>query len=162
MTTEHAHEQATVSASPADCLTVALDYERYPEWAHDIKEASVMARDEQGRATTVAFRAAAMGRSASYTLRYSYPAPAPTDPPDATVIAWELIDGDIMRAIDGRYMFAPASDGGTNMGTNIVYELSVELVVPIPGFVKRRAEGKIMGTALRELKARVEQLHPLM
>jgi hypothetical protein len=158
MTTEHAHEQATVSAPPAHCLAVALDYERYPEWAHDIKEASVLQRDVLGRATTVAFRAAAMGRSASYTLQYSYPPAEPTDPPDAEIIAWELIDGDIMRAIDGRYMFAPGPDGGTN----IVYELSVELVVPIPGFVKRRAEGKIMGTALRELKARVEQLHPHM
>ena len=36
------------------------------------------------------------------------------------------------------------------------YELEVELVVPLPGFVKRRAELKIMHTALRELKARVE------
>jgi hypothetical protein len=28
--------------------------------------------------------------------------------------------------------------------------------VPIPGFVKRRAESRIVGTALRELKAWVE------
>jgi Polyketide cyclase / dehydrase and lipid transport len=156
MTTEHAHEQATVSAPPAHCLAVALDYERYPEWAHDIKEATVLERDDHGRATTVAFRAAAMGRSASYSLRYSYPKAEDSDPVGAEVIAWTLVDGDIMRAIDGRYVFAPGADGGTS----IVYELSVELVVPIPGFVKRRAEGKIMGTALRELKARVEQLQP--
>jgi hypothetical protein len=36
--------------------------------------------------------------------------------------------------------------------------LEVDLIVPIPGFVKRRAEGKIMGTALRELKKRVESV----
>ena len=33
---------------------------------------------------------------------------------------------------------------------------TAELVVPLPGFVKRRAEGRIMQTALRDLKARVE------
>jgi hypothetical protein len=38
-----------------------------------------------------------------------------------------------------------------------VYHLTVELVVPLPGFVKRRAESKIMHNALRELKAHVEQ-----
>jgi hypothetical protein len=31
-----------------------------------------------------------------------------------------------------------------------------ELRVPIPGFIKRRAEARIMTTALRNLKARVE------
>ena len=43
-------------------------------------------------------------------------------------------------------------------GTEITYRLSVDLVVPIPGFVKRRAESKIMATALRELRLRVESL----
>ena len=28
--------------------------------------------------------------------------------------------------------------------------------MPLPGFVKRRAEGRIMGAALKELKARAE------
>jgi hypothetical protein len=36
------------------------------------------------------------------------------------------------------------------------YELSVELRVPIPGFVKRRAEGHILHAAVRDLKTRVE------
>jgi hypothetical protein len=34
--------------------------------------------------------------------------------------------------------------------------LTVELIVPLPAFVKRRAESKIMHNALRELKAHVE------
>ena len=56
-----------------------------------------------------------------------------------------------MRRLDGHYLFEPR-----NGATYVTYELTVELVVPIPGFVKRRAEGKIMGTALRELKKHVE------
>ncbi len=61
-------------------------------------------------------------------------------------------DGDITRRLDGSYLLAPSGDGGTE----IVYKLVVDLKVPLPGFVKRRAEGRIMGTALRELKAVVE------
>jgi hypothetical protein len=32
----------------------------------------------------------------------------------------------------------------------------VELLLPLPGFVKRRAEGRIMHTALPQLKVRAE------
>jgi hypothetical protein len=56
-----------------------------------------------------------------------------------------------MRVLDGSYTFE--AQGG---GTLVTYHLEVDLIVPIPGFVKRRAEGKIMGTALRELKKFVE------
>jgi hypothetical protein len=69
-------------------------------------------------------------------------------------VSWRLVEGDIMRSLDGTYVFDAAADGSTDM----TYHLSIELIVPIPGFVKRRAEGKIMGTALRELKRRVESL----
>ncbi len=145
MTTEHATEHAVVSASPTACWTVAADIERYTEWAQDIKEATVLERNERGLASKVAFRAAAMGRTTSYTLNYTY-----SD--DNRIIGWTLHEGDIMRRLDGRYVFEPTPEGGTA----ITYELTVELLVPIPGFVKRRAEGKIMGTALRELRHRVE------
>ena len=159
---EHATEHLNVTASPERCVEVALDFEQYPSWAPDIKGATVLARDEKGRGTRVAFRAAAMGRSASYVLEYSYgdDATDATDGTDVTgsaaarSIRWTLLEGDIMRVLDGSYVFEPAVDGTTD----ITYRLTVDLVVPIPGFVKRRAEGKIMGTALRELKHRVESL----
>ncbi len=161
MTTEHATEHAVVSAAPADCWAVAIAIDRYPEWAQDIKAADVLARDAEGRPTQVAFRAAAMGRTTSYTLNYAYPPAEPTGQQPGQqlgkqlgkqTIEWTLAEGDIMRRLDGRYVFTPTPEGGTA----IDYELTVELLVPIPGFVKRRAEGKIMITALRELRNRVE------
>ena len=51
-------------------------------------------------------------------------------------------------------MVRMAADG--EAATDVVYELAIDLVYPIPGFVKRRAEGRIIKTALSELKARVE------
>lgn len=144
---EHATEHLNVGASPDQCVAVVLDFDRYPEWAPDVKEATVLERDAQGRGTKVAFRAAAMGRSASYVLAYRYAE-------DGRQIAWSLVEGDIMRVLDGSYDIASSADGTSD----ITYRLTVELVVPIPGFVKRRAEGKIVTTALRELKHRVESL----
>ena len=51
-------------------------------------------------------------------------------------------------------MLEPAADDAD--ATEVAYELAVDLIIPIPGFVKRRAEGRIIKTALSELKARVE------
>jgi ribosome-associated toxin RatA of RatAB toxin-antitoxin module len=141
---DRAFERMTIAASPEACLAVATDFESYPDWAADVKEATVVERDDQGRGLRVAYRVAAMGRSARYTLRYDYSA-APRE------LSWVLEQGDIMRKLDGHYLFEPEGDD-----TDVTYELDVELIVPIPGFVKRRAEGKIIGTALRELKKRVE------
>ena len=141
---QQATEQITIDAPPERVFDVALDFERYPVWAADIKEVEVEARDDEGRGTSVRYRTAAMGQSARYTLAYDY-----SDAPHS--MAWKLTEGNIMRVLDGSYTFDPS-----NGGTLVTYHLEVELLIPMPGFVKRRAEAKIMGTALRELKRRVE------
>jgi phosphatidylinositol alpha-1,6-mannosyltransferase len=138
-------ERMLIGGSPEHCYEVLTDFERYPEWAADIKAVSVEQRDEQGRPLRVTFRAAAFGRSTSYTLLYDYSG-APGR------LSWVQVAGDLTRRLDGSYELVAADDGGTE----ITYRLTVDLKVPLPGFVKRRAEGRIMGTALRELKARVE------
>lgn len=136
-TTQHLHIEAPL----ADIWDTLADFESYVHWARDLKEVSIIERDDQGRATMVWFRAAAMGRSTSYTLRYEWDE-APYRLP------WELVEGDIMRVLDGAYELAER-DGGTD----VTYHLQVDLVVPLPGFVKRRAESRIVSTALSELRA---------
>jgi hypothetical protein len=144
---EQATQTIMIDAEPTACFAIATDFMVYPEWAHDVKLATVHEVDEIGRALEVEFRAAAFGRSTHYTLRYDYSA-APE------VLSWKLSSGDLMRACDGSYTFR-AVEGGR---TEVHYTLAIELVVPLPGFVKRRAEVRILNT-VRELKSRVEQLH---
>lgn len=141
--TEH-----TVINAPVDaCFEALVDFERYPEWAGDLKQATVVERDAEGRGLVVEFRAAAMGRSTTYRLRYDYEG-APRR------LGWVLESGDLQRELDGAYHLQPAADDPGR--TDVVYELSVDLVLPIPGFVKRRAEARIIKTALSDLKAMVE------
>jgi ribosome-associated toxin RatA of RatAB toxin-antitoxin module len=144
---DQATQHMVVGASPERTWEVLTDFENYPIWAHDLKSAEVVARDDQGRAAEVAFRAAAMGRSTSYRLRYDYAA-APE------VLAWRLVQGDITRKLDGSYELAPV-DGQPDR-TAVTYHLEVDLVVPVPGFVKRRAESRILSTALRSLRDHLE------
>ena len=142
---EQTTERMIVDASPARCLEVVADIERYPEWVGDLKDVHVLERDAEGRPVVVAFRAAAFGRSTSYTLVYNY-----DKVPDQ--FGWVQRSGDITNRLDGFYRFTETAGGGTE----ITYQLVVELRVPLPGFIKRRAEGNILHAAIRDLKARVE------
>lgn len=139
---EQATERTHIDAAPDRCYEVAADFERYPDWARDVKAVEVRRRDDEGRAVEVEFRAAAMGRSVTYVLEYDHSG-APRS------FSWTLLDGGrLIKALDGSYHFE-ADDSGTR----VTYDLSVDLALPLPGLVKRRAEGRIIGAALRELKA---------
>ena len=131
--------------APVDRVwAIASDIERYPEWALDIKEVAIIGRDDAGRPHEVEFRASALGRSTHYSLRYDY-----SEAPGR--LAWSMLDGDIQRSIDGAYVFIDLGDGRTE----VRYDLAIDLVVPLPGFVKRRAERRILN-AIRELKVAAE------
>ena len=138
-------EHTTIEASPEAVLAVLLDFAQYPAWAPDLKDVEVLEADDQGRGTSVRFRAAGFGKSTVYTLAY--------DHSDPNVVAWTLTEGDITRKLDGYYELLEGDQAGT---TEVTYQLEADLIVPIPGFIKRRTQGRIMHTALRELKARVE------
>jgi uncharacterized membrane protein len=137
--TQHMHIEAPLERIWA----VLTDFESYPTWARDLKEATVVQRDDDDRPSLVRFRAAAMGRSTTYTLAYDW-ADAPHRLP------WKLVSGDIQKVLDGAYEFTE-----TDTGTDVTYHLRVDLAIPLPGFVKRRAEARIISTALRELRAHV-------
>ena len=141
---ETATESITISAPLEQVWAIATDLEKYPDWTHDVKAVVITSRDDHGRPAEVEFRTSALGRSTHYTLAYDYSA-APN------VLAWTMVKGDIQRSIDGAFRFQPDDDGGTQ----VQYDLAIELVVPLPGFVKRRAERRILN-AIKELKAFAE------
>lgn len=146
---DKATEHMVVAAPPELCFAIVSDVERYTEWAADIKQVIVNSRDGEGRPLEVTFRAGAFGRSTSYTLAYDY-----GDAP--RTLAWKQVAGDLTAKLDGDYRFESAPDGGTE----VTYTLEVELRVPLPGFIKRRAQSRIMHTALADLKGRVEASLP--
>jgi uncharacterized membrane protein len=143
--TETANERILVDAPPDRCWDVAVDFESYPEWVRDVKEARIVERDDEGRGKRVEFRAAALGKSVRYILEYDY-----SEAPNA--FSWKFVEGDMLRRLDGTYRFEPDGDHGTR----VHYDLAVDLAIPLPGLVKRRAAGLIMGSALKELKKQVE------
>jgi len=143
---QRATESITVNAPPSTVFDVVVNFTDYPSWVNDVKSVTVLSSDDQGRASEVEFRAAAFGRSSTYSLKYDY-----SNAPES--ISWSQVHSDLTAKLDGTYRFTPSGDG-----TLVNYELEVDLVVPIPGFIKSRAASRIQQQALKELKAQAERL----
>lgn len=141
---DQAVEEIRVKAPPERCFGVAVDFERYPTWAPDVKAVEVLERDPEGRGKRVRYQIAALGLSITHVLEYDY-ADAPRQ------FTWRLVEADILRGLDGVYRFDPDGEG-----TLVTYRLAVDLAIPLPGFVKRQAAGRIANSATRQLKTRVE------
>jgi hypothetical protein len=134
----------TIDAGRADVMAVISDFPAYPEWAGSIKSAEVLDTGEDGRARRVRFVLDAGMISDTYTLGYTWQGD--------DVVSWQVAEpGKMVSDLRGSYRLA---DRGS--GTEVTYELTVDLSVPMIGMIKRKAEKVIVDTALKGLKKRVE------
>ena len=128
---------------------MAADIATYSDWAHAISGVEIVSRDAEDRVASACFVAEAIGRRTQYVLAYDY-AGAPNR------LGWSQVSGDLTSSIDGAYTFSPSPDDP--LATLVSYELSIGLVLPLPGFVRRRAEAKIVEAALGKFRRRVEDM----
>jgi hypothetical protein len=77
-------------------------------------------------------------------LSYDWPA-------DHKSVKWSLVSSSLLKSLDGVYRLSPKGSG-----TDVTYELAVDLKIPIIGMLKRKAERRLTDTALKDLKKRVE------
>jgi ribosome-associated toxin RatA of RatAB toxin-antitoxin module len=137
--------QSIVVDAPADAImAVIADFAAYPQWANAVKGAEVLSHNADGSVDQVTFTLDAGAFKDVYTLAYTWAS-------DGLSVEWTLVKGQMQRSQKGRYVLSEA--GGR---TTVTYTLSVQLVVPMIGLFRRKAEKLIMDTALKELKRRVE------
>jgi ribosome-associated toxin RatA of RatAB toxin-antitoxin module len=135
-----------IAASPEACFAVAADIASYPEWATGVRVTEVLEHDSAGRVDRAHFVIDGMVKEIAYDLRYSY------DEPNR--ISWTAEPGDDLKSLEGSYAFNRLEEGRTE----VVYALRAEPAFTIPGFLRRQVEKQIVGTALRGLRERVEQI----
>ncbi len=136
-----------IDADPESVLAVIADFEAYPGWTGSVKSAEVLEADENGWAYQVRFQLDAGAIRDTYTLAYEWD----IEDDGSGTMSWYLIEGTVLTAMDGSYTLTP-----NGSGTNVDYQLAVDLKVPIIGVLRRKAEKVIVDTALSELKKRVE------
>ncbi len=140
---ERSRQSISIAADPASIMAVIADFEDYPQWARQVKQAVVTKPGRGGRPQRVKMSVDAGVFKDTYELEYTWSG-------DESV-SWTLVSGEMQKAQDGEYSLEPDGDG-----TKVTYELTVDLAIPMLGMLKRKAEKVIMDTALKELKKRVE------
>ena len=131
-----------IDAAPAAVMQVIADYEAYPSWAQGVKKAEPV--DAGKRPEQVYFELDASPIKDAYTLAYDWHAD--------DEVSWTLVEGKMLKAMDGAYLLEDRGDGSTE----VTYRLAVDISIPMIGMLKRKAEKVIIDTALKGLKKRVE------
>jgi Polyketide cyclase / dehydrase and lipid transport len=153
MNAERTSASTVVAVPRPTVMAVIADFPAYPEWAGAVRSAEVTepgpgTDGPDGRARRVRFALDAGPVKDSYVLAYQWD--------NDTQVQWELAEaGSVISAMDGCYRLADSSGG-----TDVTYELAVDVKIPMIGMLKRKAEKMIIDTALRELKKRAESMGP--
>ena len=139
---EQTTSSINIEAAPAAVMDVIADFEAYPSWAQGVKKAEPVEGGE--RPKQVYFELDASPIKDAYTLAYDWDGDQG--------VSWSLVEGKMLKAMDGAYLLEDRGDGTTE----VTYRLAVDISIPMIGMLKRKGEKVIIDTALKGLKKRVE------
>jgi ribosome-associated toxin RatA of RatAB toxin-antitoxin module len=143
---EQTSSSIVVDAPPADVMAVIADFESYPEWAKGVQKAEVVEPGTGDRADQVYFALDVSPIKDEYTLAYDWDGDRE--------VTWTLVEGNMLRMLDGAYTLVDRGDGSTE----VTYRLALDVSIPLIGMLKRKGEKILIDAALKGLKKRVESL----
>ena len=133
-----------ISASADEVRAVLFDIANYPSWSTSFKTANVLVSDAQGRPTQVNLAVHAGALKDKPTLNYDWSAY-----PDR--VDFSLEDADLLTEMSGAYI---VKDNGDE--TEVTFELTVALSMPVPPTMRIKAEKSTIDLALKQLKEKLE------
>jgi ribosome-associated toxin RatA of RatAB toxin-antitoxin module len=142
--TERTSSTISVDAPASAVMAEIADLESYPEWTGSVQSVTVVSRGADGRPLQAEFVLDAGVIKDTYTLEYTWSGDQQ--------VTWTLVTAQMLTAMDGSYRLR-SNPGG---GTDVEYELTLDLKIPMIGLLRRKAEKVITDTALKELKKRIE------
>jgi uncharacterized membrane protein len=133
-----------IEAPMSKVSEVLFDLENYPEWSDSITKVKVSERDEGGRVTGATLTIAAGALKDEVSLSYNWDG-APER------LEFELEDANMLTKMDGAYILKDLGDE-----TEVTYELSVGVSMPIPQMMVTKQEKTTIDQALAQLKEHCE------
>lgn len=140
--TDPTKDSIEIAASPDEVMAVISDVAAYPEWVQAMKQVDILSSHADGLPEQARIRLEHSVVSDTYTLEYDW---------QPASVSWHLVEGQLLKAMDGTYDLEPSSTG-----TKVTYTLSVDVRMPMIGMFRRKAEKSIIDGALKDLKRRVE------
>ena len=140
-----AEHTVEIDAPIETCFAAIIDYETFPSWQGAVVDTEVLDWDKEGRGKRVRLFVDAKVRKVDYTLDYSY------DRPER--IEWDFVEGNGINGADGHYLFVDLGGGRTRA----TYKLGLEVGIPLPGPVARRAHKSTLKGSVDDLKREAER-----
>ncbi len=141
--------EVLIDATANEVMDVIADIEAYPQWTAFTK-AVVIERDSAGRPELVEFSFDMGAFKDEQTMRYQWP--------DAGLVQWQVTASNLLKSLSGSYRVMQLTSSGEHRPqTKVVYELTMEVSMPLISAMRKRAEKMIVDTALQGLKKRVEE-----
>ncbi|SBW25977.1 MULTISPECIES: SRPBCC family protein [Protofrankia] len=141
---DHARATITINAEPAAVMAAIADINTYSTWSGPVERSEIVAAGPDGRPRQGRFLVNAVVTKEEFVIEYTWSG-------DDSV-SWTLVEGNNMIAQDGSYVLRDLGGGRTE----VVYDLTVDLKIKIPGLLRRRVQSGVVDAALKDLKKHIE------
>lgn len=135
----------SIDATFAAVTQALFALEKYPQWSTSIRAVEVLDSDDHGRITKVKMTIDAGMMKDRVVLDYDW-----SEAPER--LSFSLDDADLLTGMDGAYIIKSIDDDTTQ----VTYELTVSLSMPIPAMMRQKAEKTTIDQALSQLKISLE------
>jgi hypothetical protein len=133
--------EVVIEATPDEIMDVLFDLESLTEWSSAHQKVEILERDDAGHPSKSRQVVKIVGISDEQLLAYTV---------HDDGVSWTLVSSKQQRAQDARYMLTPDGDA-----TRVRFQLTVDPLVPLPGFVIKKGAKGLMDTATEGLRKRV-------
>ena len=133
--------EVVIDATPEEIMDVLFDLESLPEWSSVHRKIEILERDDEGHPSRSKQVVKLVGVSDEQELAYTV---------HDDGVSWTLISAKQQRAQEGRYTLSPEGDS-----TRVRFDLTVDLLMPVPGFLVKKGAKSLLDTATKGLRDRV-------
>lgn len=126
-------------AAPVERVMGAIrDLSNYPKWTDGISDVEILELDDKNLPMRASFTISGGPISDKVELAYAW---------GSDFAKWHLLKGKTITALEGTYRIRE-----DEFGCVVTYELSAEISISLPSFIKAAGEKTIVTTALQGLK----------
>ncbi|MFN6549592.1 SRPBCC family protein [Mycolicibacterium septicum] len=133
--------EVVIEATPQEILDVVADVEATPSWSPQYQRAEILETYDDGRPKQVKMTVKAAGLTDEQVIEYTW---------SENKVSWTLVRAGQLKAQDASYTLTPAGDK-----TKVRFDISIDLSVPLPGFILKRTMKGGVETATEGLRKQV-------
>jgi ribosome-associated toxin RatA of RatAB toxin-antitoxin module len=133
--------EVTIEATPEQILDVIADVEATPTWSPQYQKAEVLERYDDGRPRKVKMTVKAAGLTDEQVIEYTW---------GDRDVSWTLVSANQLKAQDAGYTLTPDGDK-----TRVKFDITIDLSVPLPGFIIKKTMKGGVETATDGLRKQV-------